>query len=275
MNTRATSLPEPVPARTVRGSGPGLVLSHGANGSIERQFGPVLDGLAAHRTVVGVDLPGSGATPRSEAPLNADALADQLVAAADAEGLDTFAVSGISLGTPIAIRAAVRHPDRVTALVLTAGFARPDATLRLFNSIWRRLYMSGDHSTLAEFGALMAFSTRTLDAMPRERMDAVVQRIAGGFPAGTPEQADLLDRIDVEDDLPRIRVPTLIVVTIGDRLVSPDLQRGLAAAIPGAAVAEIGTGHAPLGEAPGEWLDAMNAFLRPSPAEGCVRRNTG
>ena len=81
MNTRATSLPEPVPARTVRGSGPGLVLSHGANGSIERQFGPVLDGLAAHRTVVGVDLPGSGATPRSEAPLNADALADQLVAA--------------------------------------------------------------------------------------------------------------------------------------------------------------------------------------------------
>ncbi|WP_225991503.1 alpha/beta fold hydrolase [Actinomadura montaniterrae] len=72
-----------------------------------------------------------------------------------------------------------------------------------------------------------------------------------------------------------IRVPTLIVVTIGDRLVSPDLQRGLAAAIPGAARAEIGTGHAPFGEASGEWLDAMNAFLRPSPAEGRVRRNNG
>ncbi|MGN5376655.1 alpha/beta fold hydrolase [Streptomyces lasalocidi] len=77
-------------------------------------------------TVVGVDYPGSGRTPTASAPLELEALADQLVAAADAEGLDTFAVCGYSLGGPVAIRAAVRRPARVTSLVLSATFARVD-----------------------------------------------------------------------------------------------------------------------------------------------------
>lgn len=58
-----TTLPRPTFARTVRGSGPGLVLAHGAGGAIAANYGPILDTLAATRTVVGVDLPGSGETP--------------------------------------------------------------------------------------------------------------------------------------------------------------------------------------------------------------------
>lgn len=253
---------EPEPARIVGGSGPGLLLSHGANGSIARQFGPILNGLTANHTVVGVDLPGSGATARSETPLDIDELADQMVAAADAEGLDTFAIAGISLGGPIAIRAAVRHPDRVTALVLTATFARPDAKVRLFNSIWRQLYESGDRGILAEFGALMAFSTRTLNSMSSERLKATIQRIAGAFPPGTPEQADLLDRVDVSDDVLQIKVPTLVVITTGDWLVPLDTQRSLADSIPGAKSVELDTGHAPFGERPDEWLNIITEFLQ-------------
>jgi pimeloyl-ACP methyl ester carboxylesterase len=60
---------KPALARTVRGSGPGLALAHGAGGSIERNYGPILDHLAAGHTVVGVDYPGTGDTPRSDTPL--------------------------------------------------------------------------------------------------------------------------------------------------------------------------------------------------------------
>lgn len=261
------ALPEPILARTVRGSGPGLVLSHGANGSIERQFGSILDGLAMNHSVVGVDLPGSGATPRSDSPLDLDELADQLVAAADAEGLDTFAVAGISLGGPIAVRAAVRHPERVAALVLTATFARADARLRLFNSIWRQLYESGNHAILAEFGVLMAFSTQALNTVPAERLEATVRRIAGEFPPGTVDQADLLERVDVSEDLAQIKVPTLVVITTGDWLVPPSVQRSLAGGITGAQSAEIETGHAPFGERPQEWLNLITTFLQQEPAE--------
>lgn len=54
-------------AHLVRGSGPGLLLAHGSGGSVEGNFGTILDDLAAAHTVVGPDYPGAGQTPRSEA----------------------------------------------------------------------------------------------------------------------------------------------------------------------------------------------------------------
>ena len=53
------AVPSPVLARTVRGSGPGLVLAHGAGGGVKENFAPIMDHLAADYTVVGVDYPGS------------------------------------------------------------------------------------------------------------------------------------------------------------------------------------------------------------------------
>lgn len=73
----------PAFARTRLGSGPGLLLAHGAGSSLAGTYGPVLEALAARHTVVGVDYPGSGDTPRSTTPLSVDDLADQLIAAAD------------------------------------------------------------------------------------------------------------------------------------------------------------------------------------------------
>ncbi len=122
---------EPTFARTRLGAGPGLLLAHGAGSSLAGTYGPILEGLAARFTVVGIDYPGSGDTPRSTTPLSVDDLADELVAAADAEGLDRFALSGYSLGGSVAIRAAARHPERVTALVLTAAFPYRDNRLAL------------------------------------------------------------------------------------------------------------------------------------------------
>ncbi|WP_371661800.1 alpha/beta fold hydrolase [Streptomyces sp. NBC_00280] len=113
-------------ATTFVGTGPGLLLAHGATGSVEGNFAPVLSALAAAHTVVAPDYPGSGETPVADAPLDLDELVDSVVDSAVRRGVERFAVLGFSLGTVVAVRAAVRHPERVTALVLTAGFARPD-----------------------------------------------------------------------------------------------------------------------------------------------------
>lgn len=124
-------------ATTVTGTGPGLLLAHGATGSIEGNFAPVLPALAAAHTVVAPDYPGSGETPVADVPLELEALADAVVDAAVRHGVERFAVLGFSLGTLVAVRAAVRHPERVTALVLTAGFARPDDHLLGLVPAWR------------------------------------------------------------------------------------------------------------------------------------------
>lgn len=247
--------------RVVRGSGPGLLLAHGAGGGVDANYGPILDGLAERRTVVGPDYPGTGRTPRATGPLSLDELADDLVAVAVEEGLESFAVLGYSLGSAVAVRAATRHPDRVTALVLTAGFARPNARMLLLLRLWRELLESGDRERLAAFLALVATGAPALDRLSPDEVDAAVAGTAASVPPGTAEHVDLVAGVDVRDDLAAIRVPTLVVCTRHDALVTPFLQRQLAEGVPGAELVELDAGHLPFAEAPDRWLGAIRDFL--------------
>ncbi|MER6959864.1 alpha/beta fold hydrolase [Streptomyces sp. NPDC000618] len=255
------TVPQPVFARTRLGSGPGLLLAHGAGSSLANTYGPVMEGLAADHTVVGIDYPGSGETPRSTAPLIVDDLADQLVAAADAEGLDRFAVSGFSLGGAVAVRAAARYPERVTALVLTAAFAHRDNRLALASSIWNKIAASGDRELLAEFLLMVALGTHGIESMPTEQLRQTLGYTAAAAADGSSEQSDLVGRVDVRGDLATIAVPTLVISTTDDRLTSTALHRQLADAIPGAQLAEIATGHLPMLERADEWLQLITEFL--------------
>ncbi|MFD0856658.1 alpha/beta fold hydrolase, partial [Actinomadura adrarensis] len=88
----------------MRGNGPGLLLAHGAGGGIDANFGPILDELTSRNTVVGPDYPGTGRTPSRGGALSLDGLADALVATAVEEGVESFAIAGYSLGTPVAVR---------------------------------------------------------------------------------------------------------------------------------------------------------------------------
>ncbi|MFI9803803.1 alpha/beta fold hydrolase [Streptomyces sp. NPDC052301] len=254
------TMPTPY-ARTVHGSGPGLLLAHGAGGSVEANYGPIIGGLAAEHTVVGIDYPGSGQTPDTHEPLELDDLADQLVAAADAEGLGTFAICGYSLGGPVAIRAAVRHPERVTALVLSATFASLDTRTDLTAAIWHQLYESGHHLLLAQYMTHLALSTPALNSLTPTQVRAAAEQTASAVPAGTGVQVDLVRRADVRADLAAIAVPTLVVVTTRDNLIPAPLQHELAAAIPGARTTELATGHLPFLEQPNQWLELITGFL--------------
>lgn len=259
----STALPGSRLGRVVRGSGPGLLLAHGAGGGIDANYGPILDILAAQHTVVGPDYPGTGRTPRAQAPLSLDGLADELVATAVEEGVETFAIAGYSLGSPVAIRAATRHPDRVTALVLTAGFAYPNPRFLLAVRVWRDLLRADDPENLARFLALTCFGTPALDATGQDDLDAAVKSIAATIPPGTPDHLDLLvNHVDVRPDLAAITVPTLVISTTLDQLVTPFHHRQLADAIPGARYTEIPTGHLPFLEQPERWGALIRDFLR-------------
>lgn len=247
--------------RIVRGSGPGLLLAHGAGGGIEPNYGPILRGLTDHYTVVGPDYPGTGLTPRTDGPLDLDELADQLVAAAADAGLESFAIAGYSLGGPVALRAATRHPERVTALVLTASFAHPNPRLRLAAQLWRELLDAGDLHRLAAFLFLIGVGASVLDQVTQHDLDAGLRATAATIPPGTPDHLDLIGRIDVRDDLPKIAVPTLVISTIHDSLVTPFHHHQLADGIPGAQLTEIASGHLPFVECPDEWLKTIRQFL--------------
>lgn len=248
-------------ARVVRGTGPGILLAHGGGGSVAGNYGPILDDLATTHTVVGPDYPGSGATPRSPEPLVLDEIADSLVRTSADAAVDRFTVLGYSLGTAVAVRIAVRHPDRVAGLVLTAGFAFPDNRIRLAVRVWRELLAAGDRVLLARFLTLVGTGATHLNRLAPADVEAGVAALADFIPAGSPEHVDLVAAVDTRADLPRIHVPTLVIATAEDGLAGPEHSRELAAGIPGAELVEIAAGHGIGAEARDEWLGAIRSLL--------------
>ena len=104
--------------RTAGESGPALLLVHALGGS-GAHWRPQLAALGGARRVFAVDLRGHG---RSDAPAGAAydiaSHAADLLATADALGLDRFALAGHSFGAWVALEVAAAHPQRVTALAL-------------------------------------------------------------------------------------------------------------------------------------------------------------
>ncbi|GAA2105096.1 alpha/beta fold hydrolase [Streptomyces albiaxialis] len=245
-----------------RGSGPALLLAHGAGGGIEGNFGLVLDDLARDHTVIGPSYPGVGRTPLPEEPLDLDVLADSLVASAVERGHERFAVLGESLGSAVAVRVATRHPERVTALVLTAGFAVADPVLDGAARLIATLTEAGERRAVARFAALTVLAEHHLAAMSPTDIEEAVNGVLAGMPDGMPAHFELITRVDVRDDLAHVRVPTLVAVPTGDRLVLPDSTRRLAHGIAGATLLELPGGAHILDETDrAEWLTHVRRFL--------------
>ncbi|MEV6161593.1 alpha/beta fold hydrolase [Streptomyces sp. NPDC052052] len=251
----------------VQGSGPALLLAHGAGGGIQGNFGLVLDDLAQDHTLVGPHYPGAGGSPVATEPLDLDNLADQLVAAAVAAGQESFAVLGESLGSAVAVRMAARHPERVRALVLTAGFAVADPVLALATRLIKSLADAGQWDDVARLAHLSCLASTDLADIDPAGLDAAVARTLAGMPPGTLDHFDLVSRVDVRADLAGLSAPTLVVVPTGDRLVLPESSYRLAKGIPGAQLIELpGAAHI-LNEADrATWLRHVREFLGTFPA---------
>ena len=80
--------------------------------------------LSTHHTLYRYDIRGSGLSDWTDNKLSFDDQVADLECVADAAGLEKFALLGISQGASVAIEYAVRHPERVTHLVIHGGFAR-------------------------------------------------------------------------------------------------------------------------------------------------------
>ncbi|GGU74846.1 alpha/beta fold hydrolase [Kitasatospora aureofaciens] len=247
-------------ARIVQGSGPGLLLAHGAGGSARDNWGPLLADLAAHRTVVAPDYPGSGDSPYEPGEPTLDEYADRLVAAADEEGLDTFDLAGFSLGAAVAVRIANRHPGRVRSLLLIAGVAGGSARQSTLTEL-----MVGLRDRPAELADLMltvVLGHSWVDALPADQLAALREGLRSPLPAGFPQQFRLAARTDVRAELASIAVPTLVVGAAEDMLVQPSQHRLLAEGIPGARFVELPSGHLPMVEALPQLREVVMEFVK-------------
>jgi proline iminopeptidase len=102
------------------GEGPPLLITHGGPG-LHHGLYRTLDRISANRQLVYWDHRGHGrSAPLPDGPVDMSLFADDAVSVADELGLETFAVFGHSFGGWVAQELALRHPSRVSALVLAA-----------------------------------------------------------------------------------------------------------------------------------------------------------
>jgi pimeloyl-ACP methyl ester carboxylesterase len=250
---------------------PVLVLLHGFGDSYTSWDGWVR-ALRGRYRLIALDFPGHGLT---RAPvgfrLQGSALADLVDAFAGALALPRFAVAGNSMGGGVAWQLAVRHPDRIDALILldAAGWAaeKPPAKLPLAFRILkyplgRALLRNIDNRPLIDEGLKKdvhdprvitpAFVDRWAEFQRAPGHRAILMDIdIGGLASATPAL------------LAGIRVPTLVINGADDILVEPASAHKFAAAIPGAQVLIYpDVGHLPQIEIPERSAADVAAFLQ-------------
>src|SRR5260370_1813225 len=101
----------------VRGSGRPLVLLHGGLLTIDLNFGPLLEPLAASRQVIAVELQGHGRTADTGRAMRIEALAGDVLALLDHLGIDQADLFGFSLGGLVAFAVALGPPALVVHLI--------------------------------------------------------------------------------------------------------------------------------------------------------------
>ena len=163
--------------------------------------------------------------------------ADDLEAVVDAAGLDRFPLPGISQGGPAAIAYAVRHPERVTDLVLPGSVAQGR---RKSARTPGELALAGARAEIVRLGwgrpdpaCRQIFAARFLPEATQEQrrsFDELQRRSASPDNAG--RFAGEFASIDVTDLAPRLTVPTLIMCSRREPGNRFEQSRLLAALIP-------------------------------------------
>jgi DNA-binding winged helix-turn-helix (wHTH) protein/pimeloyl-ACP methyl ester carboxylesterase len=230
-------------AYATTGNGPPLVKASNWLTHLDFEWGSPIwrhwyDVLSRHHRLVRYDERGNGLSQREVDDVSFDTWVRDLETVVNAAGLDRFPLLGISRGGPIAIAYAVKHPERVTHLVLYGAFAAglnhygTPQELEARQALTSLIRLGWGLNTPA---FCKTFTCRFIPkATPQHEMWLdELQRVST-----SPENAARLmrrdDDIDVRPLLSRVQAPTLVIHCDRDQAVVPEQGRQLAAAIPGA-----------------------------------------
>jgi pimeloyl-ACP methyl ester carboxylesterase/DNA-binding CsgD family transcriptional regulator len=230
------------------GSGPPLLFVSGWLSHLELSWAlpaerRLLETLAQGRTLLRYDRPGCGLSGRSLSaePSPEDEL-DVVAAVLAATGVTRTDIVASSLGVPLMIEWAARHPETVNRLVLYGGWARgadigtPEIRDHVVGLIAAHWGLGADVLTDifapdASAGTRAALSTYQREAASAETAAALLR---------------LCYRIDVTESLGRVRAPTLVVHRAEDRAAPLEQSRVIASGIDGARLEVLpGRSHLP------------------------------
>jgi pimeloyl-ACP methyl ester carboxylesterase len=221
------------------GAGAPAVCVHGI-GVTSTYFRPLAHELARSRLVLVPDLPGWGRSPRPRETLDMRGLALALLAFLDGEGLERVPLVANSMGCQVAVELAIAAPERVSALVLVGPTVDP------YSRPLARFVPAFLRDALREPLSLDLLIVHDYLWMGLRRFMRTARRA-------------WLHRI--EERLPLVHVPSIVVRGKRDAFVSQRWCEEAAALLPGARLAVCDGAHAVHYSAPREVAGVVLGFL--------------
>ena len=229
-------------AYATAGSGPPLVKAANWLNHLEYDWESpvwqhVVHGLAQRHTLIRYDARGNGMSDWDVEGLSLEAWVSDLETVVDAVGVERFPLLGASQGCAVSIAYAVRHPERVSHLILYGGFALGEARRspekKQLHAAMATLMRHGWGSDNPAFRQMF-----TAQFMPGATPDQAaffneLQRRTTS-PDCAARNFEAAGQIDVSDLLGKVTMPTLVMHARGDARVPVESGRSLAAGIPGA-----------------------------------------
>ncbi len=226
-----------------QGRGPAVLLIPGLGGS--SAFWTATRGYLANRfCTISMDHRGAGLSDRPEGVYQIQQIADDALAVLDALGEGAVTVVGHSTGGAVAQCVTLDAPGRVSRLVLSGTWERPDARFRLMFETRLRVLNEAGPACYQELTHALCFPARWIADHRADLAAAVGSSAAALFPLSVAAaRIRMLLTIDRAAELGRIAVPTLVVGAPDDALIPFYHSERLASAIPGAKLASLAGGH--------------------------------
>jgi pimeloyl-ACP methyl ester carboxylesterase/DNA-binding CsgD family transcriptional regulator len=231
---------------------------------------PWIERFSSGRRLLRMDQRGCGLSDWDVADISFNAFIRDLEAVVDEAGLaKPFILFGHSQGAATAIAYAVRHPERVSHLVLLGGYARgienrelPAAVRGEFEAL-AQLVEAGWGREDATYRQMFAMQFIPGAGFEQIRAMGELQRAASS-PANATRLLRSFYAIDVRDEAARVRCPTLVMHATGDRRIPFEEGRFMASLIPGARFVPLDSANhilLPQEAAFGQFFSELEAFV--------------
>ncbi|WHI46043.1 alpha/beta hydrolase [Microbulbifer sp. VAAF005] len=237
-------------------------------------WSPLFRDLASDHHFVRYDKRGNGLSDWNVDNMSFEKFVSDLETVVSAVKIDKFALLGISQGAAASIEYAVRHPERVSHLILFGGYAAG----------WR---IDSTDDIRREHEALM-----TLTEVGWGKENPACRQIFSSIfmPSATPEELSWFNEfqrlttsaenavrflsisanIDVRERLKQVKVPTLVIHSLGDQRIPVETARDIAATIPNAEFIGLdSSGHLLLGreDASKVFVESVRNFIARKPQQ--------
>ncbi len=218
-------------------------------------------GLKNHFRVLVYDCRGMWKSDHPAGPYSMEQHADDLAGLLQALGIEKAHIAGISYGGEVSMTFALKYPEMVRSLIVSASVSQIDPLLMSIGQSWMGALQSRDAASLFTVTLPYNFSERYIQENQAVLANSAKRYEQMDFASVSELMAAFL-KLNITGDLKKITSPTLVMVGEEDILKSRKYSEIIAREIPNSEFVIIPhAAHAVCLEKPGEFNSALIGFV--------------